>query len=206
MQTALFTGSTSFIVQNAAEATSTGIEVDGRWAISDDVLIYGSAAYVDFSFDSFPNAGCTVDQLLAFRATTSNPLATLQTCASAEINDLSGRTSENTPEISAAFGVNGEWDLTQSLRIYTNWDLIYSDDQFRQADLDPLTLEESYLKVNALVGLGSIDDTWSLDLLVKNLTDEETFSYANDTPLIDTGRQFAPNQPRTVAVRLTYRF
>ena len=205
LQTALFTGSTSFIVQNASEATSRGFEVDGRWAVTDTTQIYGSLAYVDFEFDSFPNAGCTVDQLLAFRTDTGNPLATLQTCAAAEINDLTGRTSENTPEFSGNIGITNDWALTDDIALHTTLDVLYAGEQFRQADLDPFIVDDAHTFINAVVGVSMDEGRYRLDLIGKNLTDVESFSYGNDTPLIDTARQFAPNRPRTVAVRLTVR-
>jgi len=205
LQTALFTGSTSFIVQNASEATSRGFELDGRWALTDTAQIYGSLAYVDFEFDSFPNAGCTVDQLLAFRTGTGNPLATLQTCAAAEINDLTGRTSENTPEFSGNIGITNDWALTDDIALHTTLDVLYAGEQFRQADLDPFIVDDAHTFINAVVGVSMNEGRYRLDLIGKNLTDVESFSYGNDTPLIDTARQFAPNRPRTVAVRLTVR-
>lgn len=203
IQTALFTGSTSFIVQNAAAATSKGFELDGRWALSDNAQLYGSLALVDFKFDSYPNAGCTVDQLLVFRTSFSNPLASLQDCAAAEGNDLSGRTSENTPEISANIGFTNDWAASDDITIHTTIDLLYSGAQFRQADLDPLIKDKAHTFLNGVIGMSMNDGKYRLDLIGKNLTDVKSFNYGNDTPLIDTGRQFAPNRPRTVAVRLT---
>jgi len=205
LQTALFTGSTSFIVQNASEATTRGFEIDGRWAITDTAQLYGSLAYVDFEFDSFPNAGCTVDQLLVFRAEVGGPLATLQECAAAEVNDLTGRTSENTPEFSGNIGITNDWQLTENIDLHTTLDVLYSGEQFRQADLDPFIVDDAHTFVNAVVGVSMNEGRYRLDLIGKNLTDVESFNYGNDTPLVDLARQFAPNRPRTVAVRLTVR-
>jgi len=148
-------------------------------------------AYVDFEFDSFPNAGCTVDQLLVFRAEVGGPLATLQECAAAEVNDLTGRTSENTP--------------AENIDLHTTLDVLYSGEQFRQADLDPFIVDDAHTFVNAVVGVSMNEGRYRLDLIGKNLTDVESFNYGNDTPLVDLARQFAPNRPRTVAVRLTVR-
>lgn len=47
------------IVQNAAEVTTQGIELDGRWATNDYVTLRGALAYLDASFDSFDGAPCT---------------------------------------------------------------------------------------------------------------------------------------------------
>ncbi len=200
IQTALFTGSTSFIVQNAAKATSKGIEIDSRFAIGNNLQINAAVAYVDFSFDSFPNAGCTVDQLLAFRISTGNPLATTQTCSQAEVNDLAGRPSENTPEWSGTFGLTHELPIGTFL-LTSRADVEFASSQFRQADLDPEIVQDGYAKVNLVLTFGPDGGNWDLSLIAKNLFDEQTFSYGNDTPLVDTARQFIPDRPRTIGVR-----
>lgn len=206
IQTALFTGSASFIVQNASAATSEGIEFDGRWAVSNNLLAYGGLAFVNFEFDDFPNAGCYAEQLLQFRADTASPLATLQECGAAGINDLGGQTSENTPEFSATLGLQHTLAVGGQYQLFSSLDLIYQDEQYRQADLDPVSLDDAFLKANLALSFGPNDGAWDLALIVKNLTDEETFSYANDTPLVDGARQFIPDRPRTVGLSANYRF
>ncbi|GAB1263296.1 TonB-dependent receptor [Aurantivibrio infirmus] len=206
IQTALFTGSASFIVQNASAATSEGIEFDGRWAATDNLLVYGGLAYVDFEFDEFPNAGCYAEQLLQFRIDTANPLATLQECGAAGINDLSGKTSENTPEFSATLGLQHTLEIGDQYQLFSSLDLIYQDEQYRQADLDPVSLDDSFFKANLVLSFGPSNASWDISLIVKNLTDEESFSYVNDTPLVDGARQFIPDRPRTIGLSANYRF
>lgn len=201
IQTALFTGSTSFIVQNASSATSKGLEIDSRFAIGDRLQLRAALAYVDFTFDSFPNAGCTVDQLIGFRISTANPLATVQDCAAAEVNDLAGRTSDHTPEFSGSFGARhelpiGDFMLTNDLSAN------FATEQYRQADLDPVLLQDSFIKVNWVLTFGPRDGNWDISLIANNIFDEQTFSYGNDTPLIDGARQALPDRPRTIGLRL----
>ena len=206
IQTALFTGSTAFIVQNASKATSQGIELDGRWSPTDNLLLSGGIAYVNFEFDAFPNAGCYAEQLLDFRDNTGNPLATLQDCAAAEINDLSGKTSENTPEWSASISAEHIWGLGEGYELRTNLEMTYQAEQYRQADLDPVSLDDAFFKVNLAATVVSSNAGWEVSVLVRNLTDEESFSYVNDTPLVDGARQFIPDRPRTIAVSGAWRF
>ena len=205
IQTALFTGSTAFIVQNASKATSQGIELDGRWAPTDNLLISGGLAYVNFEFDRFPRAGCTAKQLLAFRVSEGNQLLTVQNCSDAETNDLSGRTSENTPELSAQLSIEHTLLLGGGYRLVSNLGAIYQGKQYRQADLDPVSLDDAFFKVNAVATLVSASG-WEVSLLVKNLTNEKSFSYVNDTPLVDTAHQFIPDRPRTIAIRVGWLF
>ena len=205
IQSAIFTGSTSFIVQNAAKATSSGIELDGRWAATDALTIGASVAYVDFEFDEFPRAACTNAQLQVFRIDVSQPLATLQECSAAGVNDLSGRASENTPEISAAISLDHRAELFGRYELNSVLDVAYQDDQFRSGDLDPLGLQDAYTKANLTLVLGPTAGNWDIALIGKNIFDEETFSYFNDTPVIEGSQQFIPDQPRTVGLRFRIR-
>ena len=216
LQTSLFAGSTSFVVQNAAKATSKGLEIDGRWQATDNLMLTGSAAYTDFSFDSFPNAGCTVDQLIELRegvwsgAVTvpgvSAPLGallTLQNCGDLGLNDLTGRTSENTPEFSANLGLNHIATIS-NFELISNLDLNYQGEQYRAADLDPFALDDATLRINASLTLGKIDGNWDVSLIGNNLTDKNNINYLNDSPLFDQSRQVAIMPPRSLSLRFRY--
>ena len=214
LQTSLFAGSTSFVVQNAAEATSQGLEVDGRWQATDNLMVVGSAAYTDFSFDSFPNAGCTVDQLIDLRETVWNSgapdaftgaLITLQNCGDLGLNDLTGRTSENTPEFSANLGLNHIATIN-SFELISNLDLNYQGEQYRAADLDPYALDDATLRVNASLIFGQIDGNWDVSLIGNNLTDKNNINYLNDSPLFDESRQVAIMPPRSFSLRFRYKY
>lgn len=206
LQTALFTGSTSFIVQNASSATSKGIEFDGRLAITDNLRVTAAAAYVDFEFDSFPNAGCTAEQLFDFRSRFGGPLATIQDCSAAGFNDLTGRTSENTPEFSGALSLTHDAAIGADYILTSTVDIIYQGAQFRQADLDPFLRDNAYTKVNLVSTFGPNDDTWTLSLAVKNLFNVRSFNYGNDAPLLEGTRLFIPDRPRTIALSAGIRF
>ena len=205
IQTAVFTGSTSFIVQNAAAATSTGVEIDGRFALTDGLTLNASGGYVRFKYDSFPNAACTVDQLFKFRTDTANPLATIQNCSQAFRNDLKGRTSENTPKFSGSFGATYVLNLG-GFKLTTIGDLVYQSKQFRDSDLDPTLVQNANAKVNLTFIAGPENGKWDISLIGRNIFDKQTFSYGSDTPLLEGARQFAPDKPRTIAVRGRMRF
>ena len=214
LQTSLFAGSTSFVVQNAAEATSQGLEVDGRWQATDNLMVVGSAAYTDFTFDSFPNAGCTVDQLIDLREAVWNSgapdaftgaLITLQNCGDLGLNDLTGRTSDNTPEFSANLGLNHTATIN-SFELISNLDLNYQGEQYRAADLDPYALDDATLRVNASLTFGQIDGNWDVSLIGNNLTDKNNINYLNDSPLFDESRQVAIMPPRSFSLRFRYKY
>ncbi|MEO1786347.1 MAG: TonB-dependent receptor, partial [Pseudomonadota bacterium] len=109
------------------------------------------------------------------------------------------------PEWSATLGVRHDWALFGDYQLTTYGDVIYRSDQFKQIDLDPLSLQEAYTKLNLTLIFGPQGGNWDLSLIGKNLTDEETFSFVNDTPLVDTAFQMIPDRPRTVAIRARWR-
>ncbi|MBT4523064.1 MAG: TonB-dependent receptor [Halieaceae bacterium] len=220
LQASIFSGNTTFIVQNAAEATSQGIEIDGRWQVSDKLMVQGSLGWLDFEYDSFSNQGCVAEQFLGFRedafqsalavgdqvgAGVASLVVNNQTCSAAGVNDMQGRPSAHSPEWTAAFVANynqpiGEYELDASV------DVSWSDDVYRQDDLDPYSLLEAYTKVNMALVFGPSNGRWDVSLIGKNLTDEDTYSYVNDTPLFNGARQARMDQPRSFAVRGRYRF
>jgi len=57
-QVSIFDGATAFFVQNAAEVETTGIEIDLKWAATDNFLVSFSGSYLDAIYSSFPNAPC----------------------------------------------------------------------------------------------------------------------------------------------------
>ena len=73
--------------------------------------------------------------------------------------------------------------------------------------LDPNTKHDSYTKVNARIAIASVDDTWSVALIGKNLTDKETRVWNNDVPVTNSNSYFGiPERPRSIAIQARYRF
>jgi len=175
LQVAVFNGDTAFNVDNAAEATSQGIEIDGRWAATDKLTVTGAFAYIDFEFDDFKQQACTFPQLQETGLGAS-------ACAAAGVNDMSGRTAAHTPEYSATLSLNyvqplGDYDLNGTL------DTIYTDEAYRQDDLDPAALSDDSIRLNAAVVFGPRHGQWDISLIAKNLTDEDdSFSFSQDAP------------------------
>lgn len=210
LQAAIFAGSTSFIVQNAARADTKGIEIDGRWQLTDRLLLQGSLAYLDFTYDNFPNQACTNEQFVAFRedAWQTDVAAakfTNQDCAEAGINDVEGETSENNPEWQANMIAQhvlpiGEFELMSLLAV------TYQASQYRQGDLDPILEDDDYVKFDLSLLFGPATGRWEIAVIGRNLTDQTTISYGNDAPFFEGARQVYVDQPRNYAIRGTVRY
>jgi outer membrane receptor for ferric coprogen and ferric-rhodotorulic acid len=82
----------------------------------------------------------------------------------------------------------------------------WNDSQFRQTDLDPRTESGSFAKTNLTLSFYETGSAWKLSLVGRNIFDKQTFSYVNDTALLDNARQVLVDKPRTLKVQLQYDF
>jgi len=191
LQVSAFVGD-AFVVDNAAEATSQGVEVDGVFRVTEELTMTASMAYLDATYDEFSNASCSMAQVQASGGSA-------RTCQ----QDLQGETLAYAPEWSANIGLNHIANIGDNLELHSNLNLNYVDEQYMAQDLDEQTLEESHLTVNARVALGNMDGNWELALVGKNLTDEEIRTFSNDIPLMDGAFFSYVAPPRTVAVQFS---
>lgn len=200
MQTSQFDGSLSFNVTNAGEAVVKGVEVDGRWAPIDNVMLRGGAAYIDFEYTDFPNSQCYFGQPASERNPT-NPT----------VCDATGKRREFTPEIQGNVGIDYTMNFSNGLKLVNTLDFIYSAEYLTTPSLDPKFEQPSYTKINARIALSGHDDMWELALIGKNLTDESVVTYANGLPVattVSSGTAYYAfyERPRNIAIQGTIRF
>ena len=200
LQVSVFDGVVGFNVDNAAEAETMGVELDGRWAVTEGLTLSGSAGYLDFEFQDYDGAQCSAGDILAGK---TNPC------------DFSGRENIFTPEFTASLSADYRLPLTDNLDLHAVLDLNYMDSQYVEPTLDELVKEDSVTQVNARIALET--GSWILALVGKNLTDEDSYSYITETPLSGStmNAQLGGNYsaytgyqepPRTFAVQAMYRF
>lgn len=204
LQVSVFDGLVGFVVDNAAEAETMGVELDGRWLVTEGLTLSGSAGYLDFEFNDWPEAQCSAGLILAGK---TNPDG--KTC------DYSGRENIFTPEFTSSLSADYIMPLTGNLDLHGNVDVNYRGSQYVDPTLDDSIKEDSVALVNARIALET--GNWTLALVGKNLTDEDTYSYITETPLSASvtkgvlGAGYAAytgyqEQPRTYALQLFYRF
>ncbi len=187
-----------FVTDNAAEAVTQGIEIDGRWRLGERWLLTGAVAFLDAEYDSFPGAVCTAQQQSDHAAETGLPPGS---CT----QDLSGRDLQFSPEWAGSLNLEYAQDLGSQLRLTALLGVDFSDDFYSALDLDPISRQDAYYKLNARVQLASYTG-WSLALVGKNLTDERTTTWVNDVPFF-RGAHFASiDQPRSIGIQARYEF
>jgi iron complex outermembrane receptor protein len=198
-----------FRVGNAGESVSQGIELDGRWLVTEGLTLGGSMAYLDAYYEDFTGATCTVPQA-------GDPVANPgclgldgSNIAPGESGgqDLTDETLLFAPDWSANLNASHVMPLGDSLELRSSVIINYTEDYYSALDLDPNTLHDSYTKVNARIAIASVDDTWSVALIGKNLTDKDTRVWNNDVPVTNSNSYFGiPERPRSIAIQARYRF
>jgi outer membrane receptor protein involved in Fe transport len=196
LQVSIYDGVLGFNVGNAAQAVSQGVELDSRWMLTEQLTLSGSLAWLDFEFKDYPNGQCTQFE----RITTG-----LSEC------DFSGKSNQYVADWSGVLAADYVTNLGDNLELRTTLDVLFTTDYNPSQNVDPNIEQDGYHKINARIALSDIDGNWEVALVGKNLTDEETISYANDTPLAanlaqSVGYYALVDPGRTIAIQGTYRF
>jgi outer membrane receptor protein involved in Fe transport len=195
LQVAAWNG-VAFETGNAAEATTQGLEVDGRWLINDNWMLSGALAFLDAEYDSFPGATCTAQQTDDHNASGA-PGACIQ--------DLSGRDLQFSPEVSGTINLEYIRTLNNGLELTAMLGADYSDAYYTALDLDPISRQDSFTKINARIAIAG-EGGWSVALVGKNLTDEKTTMWINDMPFFRSAHFGAIDGLRNIGIQAKYEF
>ncbi len=151
-------GGLALIVDNAGDSTMTGAELEFTAIPVDGLTIYGGVGYIDAEFDEFDSI---------------NP-------ATGEVEDLSGRPFQDTPEWTFNLGAQYEVALSDGASVKLLADAFYKDDVYYSNDEAAADFEllhpGSFTTVNAGVVMATADEKWELGFHVKNLTDERAIN------------------------------
>ncbi|MFQ5635766.1 MAG: TonB-dependent receptor [Gammaproteobacteria bacterium] len=195
LQVSIFDGTLGFNVGNAAKATTQGIELDGRWQLSENWMLSGSVAYLDFEFDDFLNGQCVQGQIAD------------QPDGKCSYN---GKTNQYVADYSGALSLGYEKEIGPLL-FRSTLDVLFTDEYETSQNLDSRVKQDAYAKLSLRLAIGDPYGRWEVAVLGRNLTDEDIVTYANDTPLAFS--QFgSPSyygfvaRPRSIAVQAAYRF
>ncbi|MFV0278740.1 MAG: TonB-dependent receptor [Parahaliea sp.] len=194
LQTSTFDGNIGFLVDNAGEATSQGVELDGRWLLTENLTLNGAIGWLDFQFDEFPGAQCFVSN---YRVPDNRQPD--GTC------DFAGKENAYTPEWTGNLGLRHVYAF-DNMELLSSVDVVFMDNHYTLPDLNPGLEHPAYYKINARVALASLDNRWEVALLGRNLTDELTFSNSANVPLISGAYNVFLDPPRTLTLQGTYRF
>jgi outer membrane receptor protein involved in Fe transport len=152
------TDGTGVIIQrvtNAATASSSGVEMDLRFAASDNLLLGAALAFQDVGYDSFVNGTCSIESGLA------------SPC------DQSGRPLPLAADSSGNVYANFSVPMGSTLNFVADLSVSFSDGYFTDAALEPAGEQDGWTKVDARIGIETQDGQWSLAVIGRNLGDEK---------------------------------
>ena len=204
--------SAAFRTLNAAQATSRGVELDVAWAAADHLTLNATLHWLDAKYDRFPGAQCY-----------DNPPQTiLQGCfPTGQIDpagnpilaqDLAGSSLQYAATWSGTFSATYRRPFMQGrsslpLEFVSRLDLFHTSDfnTNNRGDLDQV--QPGYAKVDARVGIAHKNGTWEVALVGRNLGDEFTSHWIQDTPLAGGQSNFALlDRARQLAIQLRANF
>jgi len=199
LQISIFDGTLGFNVGNAASADIWGLELDWRWAATENLTVTGGIAKLDFEFTDFPNGQCY------FGATSDVTLNGVALC------DYTGNSNQMVSDYQGNIALDYRVPVGSNLEFRTMFDLFFTDDYHASATFDPALVQDSYTMTNARLSIGDQDGRWQIAVLAKNLSDEKVLTFGGDAPLATT-RFYANsnyvffNPGRTIALQGLLRF
>ena len=120
-------------------------------------------------------------------------------------NADTGARIPNAPDWSGSLAADYSRSLTSALDLFVNGSVNWRSDVTYQQDPNAAIGGDDYTTLNASIGIGANDAGWRLSLIGRNLSDENTASFAYPTPFV--GASSATSEmPRTIALQARLAF
>ncbi len=181
----------SFVVGNAGEAKTRGVEFGARWQATDSLNLRGSATYNKGTFQDYRTACWT-----------------LQTAAQGCVNgaqNMTGKPLPRAPKYTASLGGLYVHPLSDRWNLNLSADAFYSDKYQLEQTASPFLVQDSYVRFDASIAVESADRAWRVALFGRNLGNEIITSFGATRGF--TNDQLAEIQRlRTVTLELTRTF
>jgi iron complex outermembrane recepter protein len=181
----------SFIVRNAAEARTRGVELSARWSATDRLVLDANAGYNDAKYRDFSTAACYAGQTAA------------QGCVGGR-QDLTGEHLHRAPEWMGNLGLTYDIPLAAGLNLQLSADAKFSGAYNTNENQNPVALQDSYWLFGAGARLEA--ERWEVAFIGRNVEDDYIMQQANDKTG-SPGQIVAPTpRARELIMQGTYRF
>ena len=201
LQVSQFDGGVGFNVGNANDTRVQGIEVDGRWALTDYLTAAYGFSWLDFEYRDFKNGNCYAGQTPDGIDLDGD--GNIDTC------DYTGKRGVYTPDYTVNISLDYRRPITDKLDFSGFVDVQQVDGHQVHVNLDPAGEIDAHTQLAMRLGVEA--ENWSVALLGKNLLDEYVISYSANAPLsqssFDTNTFYSViRRPRTIALEGTLKF
>lgn len=193
LQVAVFNGGIGFTVDNAPSSTSKGIDAELTWHMTDNLAVYTNMEYLDFAYDRYEQANCSVTE----RLNTGNILC-----------DWSGRTVPFVPKFKGSLSLEHNWKINSDYELRHLLTYSYKGKHGTASDNEIQTMQKSYSLVDYRIDLqNSSVQNWKIGLAVKNLFDTDFTSMTTVIPLAPGGAfAYQVEKGRQVSLELGVNF
>lgn len=183
---------------NAARQKAQGVEASARMAVSDRLTVGVSAILLDANMLSFPGASCT-------RAERANGLCT----GPSNTIDRSGQPARNAPDWQATGNLRYEMPLMDRYNAEFNTMISASDGYIMNRAWDPEVRMDNEVDATLSLGIGDLNDTWSITFFGRNLLAPKPTYFPEDDFFDQDGADsttLRESNFTTYGVRLGYNF
>lgn len=192
LQISQFDGAVGFNVGNANKTVVQGLEIDGRWQLSSNLLSSFGLSYLDFEYQDFKNGNCYYGQGVPGES----------------FCDYTGQRGVYTPKLMFNGSLAYQRSINSHLGFESSLDVQWIDEQQTHVNLDPKGEIDPYTMLALRLALAS--ENWELAILGKNLLNEEVMTYTANMPMAENVFQTRTfygfvQRPRTYTLELTYR-
>ncbi|WP_416908067.1 MAG: TonB-dependent receptor [Polymorphobacter sp.] len=173
-----------FVLANAAEQSTFGVEFDFTWNPTAGLTLSGGATFLDPVYDSFPNFGDGID--------------------------ISGQRPQGIADTQFSLAANYVFRIgSKDAFVRADWqhigDSAFFDDPAQQAIFDAAGYTREQNLINASLGI-RMRSGFAVSLWARNLLNDEYLIFASPTVLQAGSFSGAPGQPRTFGVTLRRTF
>jgi outer membrane receptor protein involved in Fe transport len=184
----------NFSTQNAAKATTDGVEVEFAWAATDSLTLSGGIVYLDTQYDEFDAAQCWPGQ-------------TEELGCVGGVQSLEGAPLQFAPDFSGNLVAEWTQPIQEALELRLRLSMFFTDDYVTDLLQDPSTIVPAYEKYDARIAIGPVNRKWEVAFVGRNLTDELVSSWRANVPGGDANAHFAlMDRTRQLAIQARYQF
>jgi iron complex outermembrane receptor protein len=187
----------SFILINAGEVTTQGLELDFLAQVTEQVRLSGGLALIDATIDEYPAGPCSGGQI--FRDECPDGL-----------QDLSGGDLPFSPDWKLNLTASYFWARERAFNLEFKGSVRAQDEVQYSLTQDQYTIEDGYTVLDASLVFESHSDRWDATLFVKNLTDKFYASsiQANNPSILPNGytQRYAKVAERSYGLEMRYRW
>ena len=153
------------VVENAGKLISQGLELDGRFAASDNLTLSYSILYLDAFYDDFAGAPCNPDEVAAGSCVA---LGTLH------FTNRAGEAIEFSTDFEANIGATYRvpLDTANGLNLDFSGDVYHNNGYNASTAYSTRFVQDAYQRVNLKATLSPMNGPWSVSIFGQNVTDE----------------------------------